>query len=130
MEKEYKINSCKDLIVWQKSLKLSVIAYHLTKKFPREEMYGLTSQIRRAAVSIPSNIAEGRNRNTKKDFIQFLKISFGSTAEIETQMEIASELQYITSNELADVLNTISEITRMLHALCRKLSSSLLTPKT
>lgn len=125
-----KINSYKDLIVWQKSILLSITIYRLSKKFPKEEIYGLTSQIRRASVSIPSNIAEGRNRNTKKDFVQFLKISLGSVAELETQTEIAHKLNYINSQELSTVVSLSNEITRMLHSLCKKLSPPLLTPKS
>lgn len=84
-----KISSYKDLLVWQKALELSVEIYNLTENFPKEEIYGLTSQIRRAAVSIPSNIAEGRYRGSKKDFSQFLRIAYASGAELETQLEIA-----------------------------------------
>ena len=80
IENTKQIASYKELIVWQKSVELVEHIYHLTKKFPKEEVYGLVSQMRRASVSIPSNIAEGRLRRSKKDFIQFLQIAFGSGA--------------------------------------------------
>src|SRR3989338_6281777 len=86
------IHSHKDLIVWQKGIDLSKKIYILTEKFPREEIYGITSQMRRAAISIPSNIAEGRSRGTRKDFVQFLRIAIGSASELETQIEIAKNL--------------------------------------
>src|SRR3989304_1877241 len=89
------INSYKDLIVWQKAVKLALVVYELTSRFPKEESFGLTSQMRRSAVSIPSNIAEGRSRGTKKDFIQFLRIAFGSGAELETQIIIAKQIDNI-----------------------------------
>ena len=89
------INSHKDLIVWQKSIKLCKSIYKLTDKFPKEETFGLTSQMRRCAVSIPSNIADGRNRGTRKDFSQFLRIALGSASELETQIEISRELSYM-----------------------------------
>ncbi len=86
------INSYQDLIVWKKSIELVIELYTLTEKFPKEEIYGLTSQMRRAAVSIPSNIAEGRLRGTRKDFRHFLLNSFGSGGELETQLIIAQRL--------------------------------------
>ena len=89
------IQSYRDLVVWQKSVELSVEIYKITSKFPKDELYGLVSQMRRSAVSIPSNIAEGKNRGTRKDFAQFLRISYGSGAELETQLEIAHQLQYL-----------------------------------
>src|SRR3989344_5311138 len=91
IENTKQIASYKELIVWQKSVELVEHIYHLTKKFPKEEVYGLVSQMRRASVSIPSNIAEGRLRRSKKDFIQFLQIAFGSGAELETQIIISKK---------------------------------------
>lgn len=87
------INSYKELLVWQKALKLSVKVYELTEKFPKEEIYGLTSQMRRASVSIVSNIAEGRNRGTRKDFAQFLRMALGSSAELEAQSQISKQIK-------------------------------------
>src|SRR3989344_4786346 len=89
--------SYKDLIVWQKGVDLSVLVYELTEQFPRDERYALTSQMRRAVVSIPSNIAEGRCRSTKKDFCNFLHIALGSAAELETQIEIARRIKQTAS---------------------------------
>ena len=86
------IQSYRDLIVWQKAVELSVAVYGLTEHYPKEEIYGLISQMRRASVSIASNIAEGRYRGTRKDFCQFLRIAFGSGAELETQIEISKRL--------------------------------------
>jgi four helix bundle protein len=88
------INSFRDLLVWQKSMDLVTEIYHLSKKFPKAELFGLTSQIRRAAVSIPSNIAEGRGKSSKGEFQQFLHHSRSSLAEVETQITIAQNLGY------------------------------------
>ena len=103
------INSYRELIVWQKSIELVVAVYNLTAKFPKEEAYGLTSQMRRSAVSIPSNIAEGRSRGTKKDFTQFLRISYGSGAELETQIIIAKKLlkEFKSINNIINILGGI-----------------------
>src|SRR5258706_16194206 len=86
------ITSFKYLIVWQKAMELSEKIYHLTSELPKEEMYGLSSQIRRSAVSIPSNIAEGNKRGTRKDYCQFLKMASGSAAELETQLIILKKI--------------------------------------
>ena len=88
------IHTYKDLIVWQKAMEFVVEIYKITKLFPKTELYGLTSQIRRCSISIPSNIAEGRYRGTKKDYLNFLRIAYGSGAELETQIEIAERLNY------------------------------------
>ena len=90
-----KVKSYQDLLVWQKSIKLTTRVYALTKRFPKDEMYGLSSQLRRAAVSIPSNVAEGHARQHNKEFKQFLHIALGSVAEVDTQLFIARELGYI-----------------------------------
>jgi len=93
------IHSYKDLIVWQKAMDLVVAVYVLTDLFPKNELYGLISQIRRCSVSIPSNIAEGRRRGSKKDYQHFLIIAYGSGAELETQIEIAKDLRFIKEVE-------------------------------
>ena len=123
------ISSYKELIVWQKSIELAQIIYQTTELFPREKIYGLTSQMRRAVVSISSNIAEGRSRGTRKDFIQFLRIASGSCAELETQIEIAKKLPKTKGLNYQESIILILEITRMLNAMIRKLSvpSSKLT---
>ncbi len=101
MSKE--IRNHKDLEVWKKSIDLVSNIYKITESFPNKELYGLTNQIRRAAVSVPSNIAEGAARNSKKEFIQFLYIALGSLSELETQIIIASRLEYLNN------LDTLSE---------------------
>lgn len=112
-----KIDSYKDLIVWQKSVQLVVVLYKLTELFPSNELYGLTSQMRRAAVSISSNIAEGRRRGTRKDFRQFLVNAFGSGAELETQVEIAKQLPFGVGLNYAEVDTLLNEVMRMLNRL-------------
>lgn len=93
----------KELIVWQKSVDLVTEIYRITEVFPKSEIYGLTSQIRRASVSIPSNIAEGHSRRSSVDYIQFLKIARGSLAELETQLIIARKLDFIDINQYLDL---------------------------
>jgi four helix bundle protein len=90
------VNCYKDLIVWQKAMDLTEMVYQATKAFPREELYGLTNQVRRAAVSIPSNIAEGQARQSTAEFRNFLSLARGSLAEVETQLMIAQRLGYLT----------------------------------
>ncbi len=119
------IHSYKGLIVWQKAVELSVKTYELTERFPKEETYGLISQMRRAAVSIPSNIAEGRTRGTKKDFLQFLRVAHGSCAELETQMEIAKRISKVRSLDYSEMHSLLNEVERMLRAMIRTLN-----PKT
>jgi len=99
--------------------------YRLTKSFPREELYGLTSQMRRAATSIPSNVAEGQARHTTKEFIRFISNAEGSLAELATQLHIAAELGYCNGNDLTDVRTDLVELRRMLNALRRKLTSKI-----
>ena len=119
-----KIQSYKELIVWQKAVELSVAVYTLTDHYPKEEIYGLTSQMRRSAVSISSNIAEGRYRGTKKDFCQFLRIAFGSGAELETQIEISKRLQRTLSLDYKTADSLLAEVMRMLNAMIEKLQQS------
>ncbi|OGF18690.1 hypothetical protein A3G56_00355 [Candidatus Falkowbacteria bacterium RIFCSPLOWO2_12_FULL_45_10] len=111
------IHGYKDLIVWQRSMELVVAVYQLTDDFPRQEIYGLISQMRRAAVSIPSNIAEGRRRGGKKEFRQFLLISYGSGAELETQIEIAKRLKFSDSLNFNKVDGLLSEVMKMLNKI-------------
>ncbi|MBQ7453608.1 MAG: four helix bundle protein [Selenomonadaceae bacterium] len=112
----------KDLIVWQKSMDLLVEVYRLVKKLPKEETYALSDQMRRAAVSIPSNIAEGRGRSSEKDYLRFLFIARGSSAELETQLLVCVRLDYINEPEIETALNLCSEVGRMLNAMISKLS--------
>ena len=114
------MQSYKDLIVWEKSIQLVISTYEVVKKFPKEEMYALSSQIRRAAVSVPSNIAEGHDRNFDKEFCRFLCIARGSLAELETQLIIASKLNYADKDTINSVLEKCDEIGKMLNALIKK----------
>ncbi len=108
--------SFRDLQVWQKSMQLTIAIYRLTKDFPREELYGLTSQIRRSAVSVPSNIAEGQGRLNIAEFRQFLGIARGSTCELQTQLEIARALQF-GNPALIDEADSLShEVGKMIYA--------------
>jgi four helix bundle protein len=111
------IKSYKDLEVWQKAMDLVVTCYQATKKFPKSEVYGLASQLQRAAVSIPANIAEGRERKYSKEFIQHLSIAYSSLAELETHIQIAQRLDYISSDKTKRLLEITGEIGRMLNGL-------------
>jgi four helix bundle protein len=114
-----------DLIVWQKAISLVKNIYDLTAKFPRDERFGLISQMRRAAVSIPSNIAEGHARHTTKEYVLFVSNAEGSVAELQTQMRIAIELGYCGAESIAVVLGQISEVRKMLNALRRELNARI-----
>jgi len=107
----------KDLIVWQKAKVFCVNIYKLTDEFPKSELFGLISQLRRAAVSIPSNIAEGSKRNTTKDSNQFYSIAYGSGAELETQLEISKELFISLKDKIVVLENDLNEIMKMLNKL-------------
>ena len=111
----------KDLIVWQKSLDYVTEIYQLTKSYPKDEIYGLTNQLRRAAVSIPSNIAEGAARSTKKEFNQFLHISLGSLSELETQLLISENLGYLSKEDSLKKIEKLTEIRRILLGLISSL---------
>ena len=115
------MNNFKELKVWQKSVDLAVKIYRSTGTFPREEIYGLTSQIRRSAVSIPSNIAEDAGRNSKKDFNNFLGISNGSSCELETQPIIANRVKFLSEPILMSLQEDIAEIQKMNWALQKSL---------
>jgi four helix bundle protein len=115
----------KNLIVWQKSIAFVTSVYEFTKSYPREEIYGITSQIRRAAVSIPSNMAEGCARKTTKEYLHFLYVSLGSAAELETQLIISSNLGYIGLEQKQQLQIALEEIMRMLLALIKSLSTKL-----
>ena len=115
------VQSYKDLIVWQKAMLIVKVVYKLTQGFPKEELYGLTNQIRRAAVSVPSNIAEGQARRGKAEFKNFLSIARGSLAEVETQLLIAQDLNYINHVQLQEVLSLHTEVGKMLNSLINKL---------
>lgn len=107
----------KNLNVWQKSIKLVVLVYQLTKEFPSSEMYGITSQMRRCAISIPSNIAEGSKRKTNKDFKHFVSIAFGSGAELETQIEICKQLKLGKNENYLEIDSLLLEVMKMLNSM-------------
>jgi four helix bundle protein len=111
----------RDLIVWQRSMKLAGVVYAATKPFPQEEMFGLTSQIRRAAVSVPSNIAEGHGRLTDNGFAVFLGQARGSLFEVETQIELASTLGYIKATDARKIIADCEEVGKMLNGLLNTL---------
>ena len=115
------IKSYRDLIVWQKSMKLVTEVYIATRIFPSEELYALTNQLRRCAISIPSNIAEGYGRNSTLDYKRFLHIAVGSIFELQTQIEIASNLKYLPSELYGNLSNAAKEIELMLLSLINKL---------
>ena len=115
------VRDYRDLIVWQRSITLVKLVYQLTKGFPREELFGLSSQLRRASVSIPSNIAEGQQRKSTNEYKHHLSFSLGSLAEVDTQLVVATELHYVNEVDLQELQVLICEIRKMLNGL----SSSL-----
>ena len=122
------ITNYKELKVWQRAYRLCLGIYKLTKAFPKDEQYNLTSQIRRSAVSIPSNIAEGYGRRTTPDYIRSLYISYGSTCELETQIMLSGDLGYISEEGITKLQEDIREVERMLKALIKSLESKPLNP--
>lgn len=115
--------SYKDLVVWQKGIALAKVVYQLTKNFPSEEKFGLVAQMRRAAVSVPSNIAEGQARHTTGEFIQFISHAEGSIAELDTQLILSIELKFCSGTVSVPAFTLLGEIRRMLNALRRKLAA-------
>ena len=117
------VKSYQELIVWQKAMQLVEEVYRLARMLPKAELFALSDQMRRAAVSIPSNIAEGQARNSTKEFVNFLSISRGSTAELETQLIICVRLKFLTPSQTEAALNLCGEVGRMLNALIGRLST-------
>lgn len=113
------------LTVWNRGIKMVTDVYKLTERFPGHELYGLTSQIRRSAVSVPSNIAEGAARNSTKEYINFLSIAQGSCSELETQMIIAKNLGYDSDGNIASILEELDEISMMITGLQRSLRKNI-----
>ncbi|MBE0390503.1 four helix bundle protein [Flavobacterium sp. 7E] len=113
----------RDLLIWQKSMALVTEIYTLSNHFPKEEIYSLTSQIRRSAISIPSNIAEGYGRNGNKDYLKFLNIAIASLFEMQTQIEIAFNLKYINQIQFNKIYEASREVERMLSAFSRKIKT-------
>jgi len=114
--------SYRDLVVWQKAMEVVTEVYRVSQGFPKEEVYGLTSQLRRAAVSVPSNIAEGQGRKGAKEFQQFLAQARGSLLELETQIQIAQNLGYLQPVQVERLLQRTAEVGRMLNGLMKSLN--------
>jgi len=117
----------RDLVAWKKAFELTLAIYRETSSFPSGEKYGLTSQLRRASVSIPSNIAEGQGRNSYGEFLHHLRIALGSLNEVETQLLISNALGYVQSNRMAALLALMSEVARLINGLSRSLRNRKLT---
>ena len=130
LKAEVKNRKCKNmqtyrnLIVWQKAMSMVLLVYGETKGFPKEETFGLTSQIQRSVVSIPSNIAEGYGRNSTGDYIRFLQIASGSLYEFQTQLEISSQLGYLSEEKYVEINSLSIEIEKMLSSLLSKVRNS------
>lgn len=122
---EGKINTYKDLIVWQKSIILVTKVYLLTHKFPSTEKFGLAAQLNRAAISVPSNIAEGWGRESTKNYLQFLRTSRGSLMEVETLLLISKNLNFITEKEQVDITKEIEEIGKILQGLIKSIKQKI-----
>jgi four helix bundle protein len=119
------IKSYKDLLIWQKGIEIVTATYKLTRSFPNEELFALSNQLKRASISIPSNIAEGYGRNTEKSFSHFLDISRGSLFELETQLTIAKKLNFITDENLYNqITSLIDEESKMINAFTKKLKAN------
>jgi four helix bundle protein len=125
MEADHQIKDHRDLIAWQKAMNLVTSIYKASKTFPKEELYGLTSQLRRAAVSIPANIAEGQGRRSKPEFRQFLGHARGSLLEVDTRLEIALRLEYLNLKEHSQLHEQLNEVGRIINGLLRSLASDL-----
>ena len=122
------LKNYKELKVWEKAYKLCLDIYTVTKCFPKEEIYGLTSQIRRSAVSIPSNIAEGYGRKTTSEYVRFLYIAYGSVCELETQTMISGDLDYMKKEKLQELREELGDVERMLKAMIKSLENKHLNP--
>jgi four helix bundle protein len=125
MSEEKRIHSHRDLTVWQLGMEIAENIYEMTRHFPKDELYGLTSQLRRAAVSVPANIAEGNARSSTKEYLHFLSVAVGSLAEVETLLELARRLSYVEIATLHKLEEMIGEQRRMLRGLQRSLRNRL-----
>ncbi len=119
------VKNYRDLVVWQFGVKLAKEIYTLTAKFPRHEVYGLADQLRRASVSVPSNIAEGQARRSVPDFRRYLFIALGSLAEVDTQLVLAQEFGYLTTNDITAVNELILDLRKKIHTLINNLPDQL-----
>jgi len=124
MDKTQVVKSYRDLLVWQKGIDLAETIYRLTEMFPQYELYGLANQLRRAAVSVPSNISEGQTRNHTREFIQYLYVSLGSLSEIDTQVTIAHRLNYITDEHCMKISEEVISLRRMIFSLIKRLPAA------
>lgn len=117
------IKSYRDLIVWQKSMDMVQLVYRITRTFPDEERFGLISQLRRGAVAVPSNIAEGYGRNSTQDYVRFLKMATGSLYEVQTQLEIAARESFLNEPDKVSISGLLEEIEKMLVSIIKKLNN-------
>ena len=117
------LQSYRELLVWQKAMDLATMVYHLTEPFPKREIYGLAAQLRRAGVSVPSNIAEGCGRGSRREYLQFLTIAQGSLKELETQVLLAERLAYATAAQASSILCETEAVGKMLGGLIRSLKA-------
>jgi four helix bundle protein len=124
-----KVSTYKDLIVWQKSIALVTTVYSLTKTFPADEKFGIVSQINRAVVSVPTNIAEGWGRESSKNYIQFLRISRGSLMEVETLILISKNLNYLSEQDYSEINKQIDEVGKILQGLIKSIQQKILLTK-
>lgn len=118
-----KIKSYRELLIWQKSILVVTNIYKLTRDFPKEELFGITSQMRRCAISIPSNIVEGFGRNSQGDFKRFLNISLGSIYELQTQIEISQNLEYLNTENYKYLMESCVELEKMMNSLVSKIKA-------
>ena len=116
------IKDFKDLVVWQRAMDLVAEVYQVVKKLPKEELYALSDQIRRAVISIPSNIAEGYGRNSSKEFSHFISIAKGSKSELETQLLLCVKIDYLKESDIQNVMYLIDQVGKMLYSLQKKLT--------
>lgn len=124
-----KVSTYKDLIVWQKSIALVTSVYSLTKPFPADEKFGIVSQINRAIVSVPTNIAEGWGRESTKNYVQFLRISRGSLMEVETLLLISKNLNYIKEQDYIEISKQMDEVGKILQGLIKSINQKILITK-
>ena len=125
INEKYQLRTFKDLIAWQKSYELCRNVYLVSKEFPRSELFGLTSQMKRSALSIPSNIAEGYTRPSTNDYLRFLYIAYSSLAELETQLILATDLNYLPKDKSSEIKQSQMEVQRILLGLIKSLKSKI-----
>jgi four helix bundle protein len=118
------LSTFRNLDVWQLAMEVVVASYTVAERFPRHELYGLGQQVRRSAVSIPSNVAEGHNRHATRAYLNHVNIALGSQAELETQVEVAIRLRYVTPSDVSGLLDDLTRVGQMLHGLQRKLEAT------